>query len=89
MINFSIWGGDGEKYGNGGNGQEANGGGSYNDQGNGRLTSKQYKFIMRLTNEKGMTRKEVNDHCIRAFGVAADYLSKAQASTLIDELIGQ
>jgi hypothetical protein len=86
-----------EKAQNGGNGgkgeetgsPESNDGDNRNDQGNGRLTSKQYKFIMRLTNEKGMTRKEVNDHCIKEFGVAADYLSKAQASNLIDQLTGE
>jgi hypothetical protein len=44
---------------------------------------------MKLTNDQGMTRKEVNDKCIKVYGVAADYLTKTQASALIDELIGQ
>ena len=42
-----------------------------------------------LINEKGMTRKELNARCIEGFGVAADYLSKSDASSLIEELIGQ
>jgi hypothetical protein len=80
--------------GNGGdddyaNPQDNNGGDNRNGQGDGRLTSKQYKYIMRLINEKGMTRKELNARCIEGFGVAADYLSKSDASSLIEELIGQ
>jgi hypothetical protein len=80
--------------GNGGSGQgaggkESNAGDNDDDKGNGRLTSKQFKFIARLANEKGLTRKELNERCIKTFGAASDYLSRAQASTLIDELMGQ
>ncbi|MBW1861332.1 MAG: hypothetical protein JRJ02_03030 [Deltaproteobacteria bacterium] len=78
-------GGDGDKT----NSRDANGGDNPNGQGNGRLTSKQYKFIIKLSNEKGMTRKELNARCLEAFGVASDYLSKADASNLIEELIGK
>lgn len=83
-----------QRKGNGGDGdyanpQDNNGGDNRNGQGDGRLTSKQYKYIMRLINEKGMTRKELNARCIEGFGVAADYLSKSDASSLIEELIGQ
>jgi hypothetical protein len=57
--------------------------------GNGRLTAKQHKFILRLTSEKGMTRKELNDKCLNTYGVALQYLSSADASTLISELLGE
>ena len=85
------------KPGNGGNGdngqdsrgKESNAGDNGDDKGNGRLTSKQFKFIARLANEKGLTRKELNERCVKTFGAASDYLSRAQASTLIDELMGQ
>ena len=86
-----------DKPGNGGSGgsggepvgKKSDAGNSSDDQGNGRLTSKQYKFIIRLSNEKGVTRKELNDRCIGTYGSAVDYLSRAQASSLIEELIGQ
>ena len=78
-------GGDGDKE----NGEHTNGGDNQNAQGNGRLTDKQFKYILRLGNEQGMTRKELNAHCLEAFGVAVDYLSKSQASSLIEQLIGQ
>jgi hypothetical protein len=77
----------GTKGGDGG--KPTNGGRNHSDQGEGRLTSKQFKFIARLANEKGLTRKELNERCIKTFGAASDYLSRAQASTLIDELMGQ
>jgi hypothetical protein len=83
--------GDGGKGGNGqdARGEESNAGDNGDDKGNGRLTSKQFKFIARLANEKGLTRKELNERCVKSFGAASDYLSRAQASTLIDELMGQ
>jgi hypothetical protein len=52
----------------------------------GRLSSKQLVFIMRLATGRGLTKKELDNHCINVFGVATDFLSKKEASTLIDEL---
>ena len=54
--------------------------------GNGRITSKQLGFIMKLINENGNTRKELNERCISTYGTAVDYLTKADASALIKEL---
>ena len=51
-----------------------------------RLSGKQLVFIMRLANDRGLTKKELDDHCITIFGVATDFLSKKEASTLIAEL---
>jgi hypothetical protein len=54
--------------------------------GNGRITSKQLGFIMKLINENGNTRKELNEQCITTYGSAVDFLTKADASALIKEL---
>ncbi len=54
-----------------------------------RITAKQFKFAMKLALEKGMSKKELNSHCIEVFGVAVDYLSRADASTLIDNFVRQ
>ena len=54
--------------------------------GNGRITSKQLGFIMKLINENGRTRKELNEQCINTYGTAVDFLSKPDASALIKEL---
>jgi hypothetical protein len=42
-------------------------------------------FIMRLATDRGLTKQELDAHCINVFGVAANYLSKKEASTIIDE----
>jgi hypothetical protein len=51
----------------------------------GRLSNKQLVFLMRLATGRGMTKKELDSHCINVFGVAVDFLSKKEASTIIDE----
>ena len=52
----------------------------------GRLSNKQLMFIMRLATGRGMTKKDLDAHCVNVFGVATDFLSKREASTIIDEL---
>ena len=58
------------------------------DQGNegNRITGKQYKFIIDLMKEAGMTKRELNDHCMEAYGSVVDHISRADASSLIDWL---
>ena len=51
-----------------------------------RLSNKQLVFIMRLANGRGLTKKDLDAHCINVFGVATDFLSKKEASAIIDEL---
>jgi hypothetical protein len=55
------------------------------DQSNGgnRITEKQHKFIMHLMKEAGMTKRELNDHCVKAYGCMVDYISRTDASSLI------
>jgi hypothetical protein len=57
-----------------------------NGQGNGgnRISGKQYKFIMDLMKEAGMTKRELNDHCMEAYGSVVDHISRADASSLIN-----
>lgn len=59
-----------------------------NNQGNGgnRITGKQYKFIVDLMKTAGMTKKEISDHCMDAYGSVVDHISRADASSLIDWL---
>ena len=58
------------------------------DQSNGgnRITGKQYKFIIDLMKEAGMSKKELNDHCKEAYGSVVDHISRSDASSLIDWL---
>lgn len=71
-------GGDENKPGNGSNGN-----------GNGRLTAKQHSFLMRLANEKGLTRKELNDRSVKIYGSVVDYLNSKDASSLIENMLAQ
>jgi len=73
------------KKGNGGdNSQSGNGG-----NGNGRLTSKQHSFLLKLANERGMTKKELNDQCVATYGSVADYLTRQSASAMIESMMAQ
>lgn len=58
-------------------------------EGNGRLTGKQHSYILDLMQQKGITSSELNNHCTKAFGVVLDYLSRVDASALIEELLNQ
>ena len=58
-----------------------------NGQNNGnRITGKQYRFIIDLMKEAGMTKREMNDHCMEAYGAVVDHISRSDASSLIDWL---
>ena len=54
-----------------------------------RITAKQHKYILDLCFERGISKKELNKHCLEAFGVSMDYLSRADASSLIDQMLNQ
>lgn len=59
-----------------------------NGQNNGgnRISGKQYKFIVDLMKAAGMSKKELNAHCMEAYGSVVDHISRADASSLIDWL---
>jgi len=58
-----------------------------NSNGNGRLTSKQYKYILKLNSEKGCSAAELDQQCLQMFGSVAQYLSKGDASKFIEHLM--
>jgi hypothetical protein len=51
-----------------------------------RITGKQHKFIMDLLREIDMTKSELNKHCVEAYGSVVDYITRHDASSLIDWL---
>ncbi len=74
---------------NGANGGKRHSGNGGNGNGNGRLTSKQYEYILRLHNELGKSRSALDTHCLEAFGTVVQHLSKPDASSLIENLLAQ
>ncbi|MGB5883983.1 MAG: Rad52/Rad22 family DNA repair protein [Desulfobulbales bacterium] len=71
--------------GNGGdNSQSGN-----NSNGNGRLSAKQHSFLVKLANEKGLTRRELNDQCVETYGSVIDYLTRQNASSMIENMLAQ
>jgi len=56
--------------------------------GNGnRLSSKQYRYIMQLNDKTGSNKSDLDERCIEMFGTAAQYLSKNDASAVIEHLL--
>ena len=59
------------------------------DNGGDRITTKQRKYIMDLLPESGMTIQQLNAYCIEVYGSGLDYISRSDASSLIDWLISR
>lgn len=76
------------KQDNQSNGYRSNGGNG-NGQGNGggRLTSNQYKYMIKLNEEQGRTKADLDKQCLEMFGTVAQYLSKNDASAVIQQLL--
>jgi len=73
---------------NGGNSNSLPTGGNRNGaNGNGRLTSKQYKYLMKLNSEKSRSAAELDQQCLERYGTVAQYLTKADASAFIEHLL--
>jgi hypothetical protein len=51
-----------------------------------RITSKQHSFIMSLIQSAKMTKGELNQHCVEAYGSVVDHITRHDASSLIDWL---
>jgi len=79
------------KNGNGNNnadqGHESDGRNGGNGHTNGRLSSKQHTFLMKLATERKLTKKELNDRCVQEFGAVVDYLSKNDAAKMIEKML--
>ena len=52
-----------------------------------RLTSKQLKYIKRLSRDRRMTDKELREKTMEVYRVQPEYLTRSQASELIDQLL--
>ena len=64
----------------------SNGGNGQNSQDT-RLTSKQLNYLNRIARNQRMTKKELANRSKEVYGVQPEYLTKKQASELIDELL--
>ena len=69
----------GQQYQNTGNGNGSNG--------KGRLSGKQYKYIISLMSSKGRNKPEIDKHCVEAYGTSVEHLSRADASSLIERMV--
>ena len=56
------------------------------DQSNGRLSSKQHQYAISLARNRGMSKKELDAHCVQSYGAGIDYLTRKDASALIESL---
>ena len=52
-----------------------------------RLTSKQLKYIKRLSRDRRMTDRELREKTMEVYRVQPEYLTRSQASELIDQLL--
>ncbi len=60
-----------------------------NGNGNARLTSRQFKYIMRLADEAGRNKHELDQETLQMFGAAVQFLSKSDASSYIEHLLSK
>ena len=81
--------GHGNKHSDGDNQRPEDNGSNSGYSDSKRITAKQHKYILNLSLERGLAKKELNNHCLKAFGVSVDYLSRADASGLIDQMLNQ
>jgi hypothetical protein len=51
-----------------------------------RISAKQFSFIIDLLKDARMTKGELNQHCVEAYGSVVDYITRHDASSLIDWL---
>lgn len=63
---------------NGNQGQASNG--------NGRLTQKQHGLLIRLAEDRGITRSQLDDMSKERFGCVVSFISKGDASSFIGEM---
>jgi hypothetical protein len=59
---------------------------SSQEKGNGRISTRQLNFVLKLGKNIGWTSKELNEEALKAFGVKLDFLSVKEASAFIDIL---
>jgi len=89
-VGLYLYGGNGDGH-NGGTKPkpENNSNGNRNGSGNGsngRITNNQLQAIYSIGKSKNMSQKAIKDYCLETFNKVPDYLSKEEASTIIQEL---
>ena len=57
-----------------------------NQNGQARVSEKQFAFVMSLLRLAGMTKSELDRHCVETYGAVSDHISRRDASNLIDWL---
>jgi len=60
-----------------------------NGNGNARLSSRQFKYIMRLADEAGRSKEVLDQETLQMFGCAIQFLGKADASSFISFLLSK
>jgi hypothetical protein len=81
--------GNGNGHQQGGNGKGGNGNGDDpppRSDSNGRLSGKQYKFLLKLAAERGRNKADLDRSCLKAYGCGVEFLSKQDASALISSM---
>jgi hypothetical protein len=78
---------DRNRGGNGGNGDNRSKGND--NQGNGRISAKQHKYILDIIRDMRMSKSQLNQQCVQAYGSVLDHISRSDASNLINELLIQ
>ena len=82
----------GEEAGNGGNGgpdRNIHNNGKGGSNGNGRITNKQISAVFSIARQRGLTNADVRAMAKEQFDRNLDYLTKADGSRLIEQLLGQ
>jgi len=51
-----------------------------------RISAKQHQYIISMAQTQGRTIRELNDYCLKVFGTGFDFISRKDASSLIEVL---
>jgi len=69
-----------------GSGYPENNGQGQANNGNGRLSQKQHALLLKLADNKGLSRPQLDDMSKERFGCVVGFISKGDASSLIGEM---
>jgi hypothetical protein len=54
-----------------------------------RITAKQNNYILSLCMQKGISKAQIKQHCLEAYGAVLNYLTRSDASSLIEHLLSR
>ena len=80
-------GGNGSNNPGNGNGNGGSNDSVPDDNGSGRLSAKQFRYLQKLNAGIGRGNGDLDKQCLAMFGTVAQFLSKGDASTLIEHLL--